>query len=73
MRYGSRYQDQDFLRAVGGQVAAISVGDDNPYGHPSPELVGLLQDFGALVARTDTDGTVAVVHGSDGLRVVSLG
>ncbi len=73
MRYGSKYQDAEFLRAVGGQVAVISVGDDNPYGHPSPELISALEGSGALVARTDTDGAVAVVEGPDGLRVLSLG
>lgn len=70
--HGSRYQDEEFLSAVGGQVAVISVGEGNPYGHPSPELVSGLQDAGVLVARTDTDGAVAVVRAEDGLRVASL-
>lgn len=70
--HGSRYQDEEFLSAVGGQVAVISVGEGNPYGHPSPELVSGLQDAGVLVARTDTDGAVAVVRADDGLRVASL-
>lgn len=71
--HGSRYQDAEFLAAVGGQVAVISVGEGNPYGHPSDELVDALQSAGVLVARTDTDGVVAVVKADDGLRVASLG
>jgi len=50
----------------------ISVGEGNPYGHPSPELVSGLQDAGVLVARTDSDGAVAVVRAEDGLREASL-
>ncbi len=71
--HGSRYQDTDFLASVGGRVAVISVGEGNPYGHPSAELVSALEHAGAVVARTDTDGAVAVVKGTDGLRVVALG
>lgn len=70
--HGSRYQDAGFLESVEGRVAVISVGQGNPYGHPSPELLSALRDAGALIARTDTDGAVAVVNGADGLRVVSL-
>ncbi len=68
-----RFQDANFLSAVGAQVAVISVGEGNPYGHPSPELIDALADAGMLVARTDTDGSVAVVADGDDLRVVGLG
>ena len=68
--HGSKYQDTAFLEAVGGRVAVISVGEGNPYGHPSSELVGSLERAGAVVARTDTDGALAVVVGDGQLRVV---
>lgn len=71
--HGSRFQDAEFLMAVGARVAVISVGEGNPYGHPAPELVDALADAGMLVARTDTDGSVAVVADGDDLRVVGLG
>lgn len=71
--HGSRFQDGGFLSAVDARVAVFSVGEGNPYGHPSPELVDALADAGMLVARTDTDGSVAVVAEGDDLRVVSLG
>jgi competence protein ComEC len=71
--HGSRFQEDAFLSAVGARVAVISVGEGNPYGHPSPELVDALTDAGMLVARTDTDGSVAVVVDGEDLRVVSLG
>jgi competence protein ComEC len=71
--HGSRFQDLDFLSAVGARVAVMSVGEGNPYGHPSPELVDALSDAGMLVARTDTEGSVAVVVDGDELRVATLG
>ena len=39
----------------------VSVGADNDYGHPDGPLLSELAGDGAEVARTDTDGDVAVV------------
>jgi competence protein ComEC len=71
--HGSRYQDAAFLEAVGGRVALVSAGEDNPYGHPAPELLAELTSSGMLVGRTDTDGSVAVVLDGGELRLVTLG
>jgi beta-lactamase superfamily II metal-dependent hydrolase len=38
----------EFLSAVSPQMAIISAGEENPYGHPSPEL---LQRFAHLSHR----------------------
>jgi competence protein ComEC len=38
--------------------AVISVGAQNRYGHPSPEVVRRLERHGSIVLRTDHDGTV---------------
>ncbi len=43
----------DFLAAVSPQIAIISAGEQNPYGHPSPELIRRLQDKGIHILRTD--------------------
>lgn len=59
--HGSRYQDADFLSALGAGLAVISVGEDNEYGHPAPETLALLEDAGMVVRRTDERGDVAVV------------
>jgi competence protein ComEC len=47
-----------FLKAVQPQVAVISVGENNTFGHPSYEVLDRLEE--ALLYRTDRDGTVAV-------------
>jgi competence protein ComEC len=67
--HGSRYQEPAFIDAVHAELAVISVGGDNDYGHPSPETLALVEQSGAVVERTDTDGDVAVVVTSDGLAV----
>lgn len=65
--HGSKYSSSAlFLRAVRPQVAAIQVGANNPYGHPTPETLGRLHDANARVYRNDEHGDVTVV--SDGSR-----
>lgn len=51
-----------FLDAVNPQVAVISVGEDNPFGHPSDQVLQRLDD--TLVFRTDQSGRVSIA--SDG-------
>ncbi|MPY39805.1 MBL fold metallo-hydrolase [Streptomyces phyllanthi] len=67
--HGSAYQDPDLLRAVAPKLALISVGADNPYGHPAPSTVAALRAGGATVLRTDEDGAIAVACGARGLLV----
>lgn len=54
---------EEYLDAIGGNRALISVGKNN-YGLPSTEILERLERFGYTVSRTDTDGTVEIrVHG----------
>ncbi len=69
--HGSRYQDLDVLRSVDAELALISVGADNDYGHPALDVITALEAAGTEVARTDEDGSVLVVADSAGLRLVS--
>ena len=50
----------DFLAAVKPRLAIISVGEDNPYGHPSAELLERLANAGVRVLRTDRNGAVHI-------------
>lgn len=52
------------------QVAVISVGEVNSYGHPSAQVIEQWQRAGAKVYRTDQDGTVIIMAGRDGSYVV---
>lgn len=58
---------KNFLDAVNPQIAAISVGKKNRYGHPSPEVIELLQSKNIKTFRTDRDGEITV--STDGDRV----
>ena len=56
------------LDAVAPQIAIISAGEENPYGHPSPELLERWQGGGSRVLRTDQDGEVQVLTDGRDLR-----
>jgi competence protein ComEC len=49
-----------FLEAVSPELAIVSVGAQNPFGHPSPEMLRELERVEAKVMRTDADGAVTV-------------
>lgn len=57
----------EFLEAVDPQIALISVGKDNRFGHPSEEVLQRLGAIGAQVWRTDEQGTIEVI--TDGQRI----
>lgn len=62
--HGSKYSSHAaFLSAVRPEVAIISVGD-NSYGHPTPEAIERLEAAGAIVRRTDLDGSITI-HGGE--------
>jgi competence protein ComEC len=66
--HGSRSSSRSGLIAgAGARLAIVSAGAHNPFGHPHPEVVERYRRSGALVLRTDRDGTVRVA--TDGQRV----
>lgn len=72
--HGSPRQDERLLVGVGADVALIGVGADNTYGHPASWVLEALETAGQQVARTDLDGTVAVVEtGAGRLGIVRRG
>lgn len=50
-----------FIAAVSPDIALVSVGAKNSYGHPTAETLGRLQSAGVPVMRTDQKGTVVCV------------
>ena len=57
----------EFLAALQPRLGIISSGEDNPYGHPSPELLERLQSAGIRILRADRDSAVQVM--TDGRRL----
>jgi competence protein ComEC len=58
--------DSLFLAETRPEVALISVGRRNRYGHPSPDVVRRLTAVGAEIHRTDREGAVRVIVRGDG-------
>ena len=51
------------------QVAVVSAGRGNTFGHPAPEVLGCLESIGAVIYRTDLDGQVIVETDGRGMWV----
>jgi competence protein ComEC len=65
--HGSRTStSQALLDAWKPQIALISDGRGNPFGHPAPDVVARLEASGARIYRTDRDGEITVdTNGSE--------
>jgi competence protein ComEC len=55
------------------RLAVISVGADNPYGHPTAATLRTLAAHHVPILRTDLDGTVEIDADPDGWSVRALG
>lgn len=62
----STSSSEDFMEQVNPEIALISVGTDNSYGHPHKEVMELLESYEMDIYRTDTQGTIVVT--SDGVN-----
>jgi len=64
----------EFLRAVNPQVAVISAGADNPFGHPGEEVMGRLSESlgEGSIYLTAEDGTVTFTTDGDRLWVETV-
>jgi len=58
-----------FLNHFRPKIAVIQVGADNSYGHPTPETLSRLQEYGAKVFRNDEDGDVIVTIKNENVDV----
>ena len=66
--HGSRYSNTaELLQAAQPKYAVISVGE-NDYGHPAKDCVDRLVESGAMIYRTDVQGTVIFAVEGDEIR-----
>jgi competence protein ComEC len=69
--HGSSHSSGDsFLRATTPEIAIISAGRDNRYGHPSEKALQRLANVGAIVYRTDLSQHVRVISDGNNLEVL---
>jgi len=68
--HGSKTSSTDaFLDAVAPRVAVISVGETNPFGHPSDAVIQRYLERGIRLLRTDRDGSVTALTDGQTLTV----
>lgn len=60
-----------FLDAVKPQIAVVSCGKDNPFGHPHKQTLDLLAQRNIRVLRTDLNGTIHLHMTANGLQQVT--
>ena len=60
---------EEFIKEVSPEIAIISAGQDNSYGHPHQEVLETLEKYGITILRTDKDGDIKII--SDGEDYVS--
>ncbi len=71
--HGSRYSSSSaFLKDIDPEVAIISCGRDNSYGHPHQETLERLRAIGATILRTDTMGDIRLTSDGNEPELVSL-
>lgn len=69
--HGSKYQDREFISALNPKIAVISVGADNPYGHPAQQTIHALTRIGAEVVRTDINGAISITAKAHRMKIRS--
>jgi competence protein ComEC len=67
--HGSADQAPEFYEAINPELALISVGERNSYGHPTNRALTMLDSVGAQVIRTDQSGAIGVTETDAGLTV----
>lgn len=59
--HGSKHATGEvLLEAACPEIVCISAGRDNAFGHPAPELLERLENFGCTVYRTDMQGDIII-------------
>lgn len=67
----SSSSSQSFLKASTPKYAAISVGANNIYSHPTESVISALENCGAQILRTDTDGDITFYVENGEIRTVT--
>ncbi len=61
---------EEFINFAKSKYSVISVGEDNPYGHPSKAVVDRLNRSGTKILRTDKNGEINFIINLSGIKKV---
>ncbi len=59
----------EFLQKVAPQIAIISVGANNKFGHPSLRVIRRLEKLGAKVFRSDQNGDIKIIANGENYQI----
>ncbi len=62
---------EEFLLKVLPELAIISVGLENSYGHPVPEVLEILKKYGINILRTDELGDIKIISDGQTIKVIN--
>ena len=69
--HGSRTSTApEFIASVLPEIAIISAGKDNRYGHPHQETLETLENYGVFILRTDLHGDIKISTSHDGKYLI---
>ncbi len=69
--HGSGRQSAAFLKAASPEIALISVGERNDYGHPAAKTLRTVRELTPTIVRTDQRGAIALARGPGGWSIVT--
>jgi len=62
---------EEFIKTVLPDIAVISAGRNNRYGHPHDQVLKTLADYNIIPLRTDINGNIKVFSNGENLQVIT--
>ena len=62
---------EEFIEAVDPEIGVISVGRENSYGHPTPEVLEILKKYDINILRTDELGDIKIISDGQTIKVTN--
>lgn len=62
---------EGFLNYTSPDIAVVSAGNNNPFGHPSDRVLSRIKKSGAFIYRTDENGDIAFLIGKNGIKKIT--
>lgn len=69
---GKTSSSKEFIKEVSPEIAVISVGKGNSYGHPHQEVLDILESCGIRVLRTDQAGDIKIISDGNNYEISNL-
>ncbi len=60
---------KELMESVIPELAVISLGKDNKYGHPHAQVLDILNDYGIKVLRTDEIGDIKIISNGQNIKL----